>query len=126
MPRKTCPQCNATHGVRKLVCDCGYDFGCKRAEAAGKAVSHPLYPEPGAWIVDKVKGMSFDMAPEPLASESLDALAVKDLVGYEGLGFSIYSYIPAGRINDLQLRALWQDARIAMQKVTEYLEKFNV
>ena len=118
MPRKTCPQCNASHGVRKLVCDCGHDFGCKRVE-----VENPLFPEPGTWIVDKVKGMTFDMAPEPLSSESLDASAVKDLVGYEGLGFSIFTYIPAGRISDLQLRTLWQDARAAMQKVVVYLEQ---
>ena len=121
MPRKTCPQCNAKHGVRKLVCDCGHDFGCKRVREV-----HPLYPEPGAWIVDRVKGMTFDMAPEPLPSEPLNASAVKDLVSFEGLGFSIYSYIPPGRISDLQLRALWQDARAAMQKVVEYLEKFDM
>jgi len=70
--------------------------------------------------------MTFDMAPEPLPSEPLNASAVKDLVSFEGLGFSIYSYIPPGRISDLQLRALWQDARAAMQKVVEYLEEFDM
>jgi len=108
------------------VCDCGHDFGCKRTKAADMPHPHPLYPEPGAWIVDKVKGMTLDMAPEPLPSELLDASAVKDLVGYEGLGFSIYTYIPADRISDLQLRKLWQEARTAMQEVVTYLEEFDV
>ena len=129
MPSKTCPQCSLTYGVRKLVCDCGHDFGCKRAgrEAikSGDAL-HPLYPEPGGWVLDKVKGMPDIYAPGPLPHGPVDVETVRDIVSYEGLGFAIYSYIPAERISDLQLRMLWRDARAATQKIVEYLEQTEV
>lgn len=125
MPNKTCPQCNATHGVRKLVCDCGHDFGCKRTGKAAVVTGqapHPLYPEPGGWVLDKIKGMPDIDPPEPLPLGLVDAATVKDYVAYEGLGFTIYSFIPADRIPDPELRRLWREARAAMQKVVEYLE----
>lgn len=128
MPSKTCPQCNAVHGARKLVCDCGHDFGCKRTgkEAVKSNVAHhPLYPEPGTWVLDKVKGMPSIDPPDELPQGSIDAETVKLIVTYEGLGFTIYSYIPAERISDSHLRKLCRDARAAMQKVAEYLETIH-
>lgn len=125
MPRKTCPECHATFGVRKLVCDCGYDFGCKRtgkeAVKSGDA-PHPLYPEPGTWVLDKMKGMPDTNPPDELPSGPIDVEIVREIVAYEGLGFTIYSFIPAERISDPQLRKLWHEARAAMQKVIEHLE----
>lgn len=129
MPKKICPQCNASHGVRRLVCDCGHDFQCKRAgKAAVEAgqVSHPLYPEPGAWVADKMKGMPDILPPEPISSGPIDASTIKDVVSYEGLGFAIYSFISANRISDLRLQKLWREARAAMQKVEEYLEDVSL
>ncbi len=126
MPNKVCPQCDAIYGARKLVCDCGHDFGCKRAgkEAVKSGdAPHPLYPEPGAWIFDKMKGMPDVDPPEPLPCDGLiDTVAVQEYVAYEGLGFAIYSLIPVERIFDSHLRTLWREARIAMQKVVEHLE----
>lgn len=124
MPRKICPECQASHGVRKLKCDCGHDFSCKRTgKAAVKAgqVPHPLYPEPGAWVADTMKGMPNISPPEPLPRGSIDVLTVKDHISYEGLGYAVYSFIPADRISDSELRRLWREARAAMQRVVEYL-----
>lgn len=120
MPSKTCPECGAVHGSRKLTCDCGHDFACKRNGQTG--TPHPLYPEPGAWVADKVKGMPDISPPEPLPKGPIDAPTVKEIVSYEGLGYTLYSYIPAKRISDPKLRKLWQDARAGMQKIVEYLE----
>lgn len=125
MPSKTCPQCNATHGARKLVCDCGHDFGCKRtgkeAVKSGDA-SHPLYPEPGGWVLDKMKGLPDIDPPEDLPCGPVDAATVKEHVAYDGLGYTIYTFIPVERISDPELRKLWREARAAMQRVVEYLE----
>jgi len=126
MPSKTCPECNATHGSRRLKCDCGHDYGCKRtgkeAVKSGDAL-HPLYPEPGGWVLDKMKGMPDIDPPEDLPRGLVDVEIVKEHVMYEGLGFTIYLFIPAERIADLKLRGLWREARAAMQKVAEYLEE---
>jgi hypothetical protein len=43
-------------------------------------------------------------------------------IAYEGLGFCIYTYIPASKIEDSKLRVLWKDARAAMQKIVNYME----
>lgn len=128
MPSKTCPNCNTMHGARKLKCDCGHDFGCKRtgkeAVRSGDA-PHPLYPEPGTWVLDKTKGMPNIGPPNDLPCGPVDSVTVKHVVAYEGLGYAIYSYIPVGRISDPQLRKLWRDARAAMQKVVEHLEEVD-
>jgi hypothetical protein len=126
--KKVCPKCHTEHGARKLVCECGYDFGCKRTgKAAVKSgqVAHPLYPEPGAWVVDQMKGMPTVHPPDPLPKGPVSAEVVKEHVSYEGLGFTLYSYIPAKRISDPKLQALWREARAAMQKVVEYLEDIS-
>jgi len=128
MPSKSCPNCNTSHGARKLVCDCGHDFGCKRvgkeAVKSGDA-SHPLYPEPGGWALHKMKGMPDIEPPEDLPHGPVDAKMVKEIVSYEGVGYTVYSYIPAERISDSQLKKLWREARAAMQKVVEYLEEVD-
>jgi len=125
MPSKTCPECSTVHGARKLVCDCGHDFACKRtgkeAVKSGDA-SHPLYPEPGTWVLDKTKGMPGIEPPEDLPRGPIDAETVEHHVAHEGLGFTVYSLIPAERISDPHLRKLWQKTRAAMQEVVEYLE----
>jgi hypothetical protein len=127
MPVKKCPQCGATHGARKLVCTCGHDFGKRTGKAAIKVgeTPHPFYPEPGVWIVDKMKGTPDINPPEPLPHGPISAGMVKEQVSYEGLGYTIYSYIPADRIDDPELKKLWREARVAMQRVVEYLENVS-
>lgn len=128
MPSKSCPNCNTSHGARKLVCDCGHDFGCKRVgkEAVKSGdVPHPLYPEPGGWALHKMRGMPDIEPPEDLPHGPIDAKMVKEIVSYEGVGYTVYSYIPAERISDSQLKKLWREARAAMQKVVEYLEEVD-
>jgi len=123
MPKKVCPRCGTQHGVRKLVCECGHDFACKRSGKAAIAAPHPAYPEPGVGIFQVMKGMPPVSPPEPLPNGPISASIVKDVVSYEGLGFTLYSYIPADRIDDPVLRKLWVEARAAMQTIVEYLEE---
>jgi len=126
MPSKTCPSCGTSYGARKLVCECGHDFGCKRRGKVAVAGPHPLYPEPGAWVADTVKGMPDIQPPEPLPKGPIDASTVKEIVSYEGLGYTLYSYIPPERISDPQLRRLWKDGGEAMRRIVEYLEDVSM
>jgi len=118
MPHKICPQCETKHGVRKLVCDCGHEFGKPKVEQD----SSPLYPEPGTWVLDTTKGMPKILPPDPLPRGQISAAEVKDHVCYEGLGYCIYGYIPSKRIEDTNLAKLWEQARVAMQQVANYLD----
>ena len=115
MPKKVCPQCGKEYGVRKLVCDCGHDFSCKQK-------AHPLYPEPGGWVIDEIKGMPKMQPPEPLPSGPISVRQLKEQISYEGLGFCLHSYIPEDRIGDISLRKLWHEARLALQKIVDFLE----
>jgi len=45
-----------------------------------------------------------------------------DFIAYDGLGFCVYTAIPAEKIADKELRRLWQEARAALQQIVEYLE----
>lgn len=118
MPHKICPQCEAKHGVRKLVCDCGHEFGKSKTGQASQA----LYPEPGTWVLDTTKGMPEIHPPGPLPKGPISAADVKDHVCYDGLGYCIYGFIPAKRIEDTKLAKLWEKARVAMQAVANYLD----
>lgn len=90
---------------------CGHTFTKK---------DHPLVPEPGAWVINSMKGMPTIEMPNPPPGP-LSSNDVADVVAYEGLGFCIYTLIPAGKIKDRKLRGLWVKARAAMQKVMEEL-----
>ena len=111
MPMKTCPECGKKHGTRRKVCDCGHAFS-----------RHPLYPEPGGWILDTSKGMPKIMPPDSLPKGKIETGDIQEHVAYEGLGFCIYSFIPVDRIKDKKLAQLWKKARVEMQKIVEYLE----
>ena len=110
MPLKTCPKCKAEHGSRKKVCGCGHKF------------LHPLVPEPGGWVMDTVKGMPpIDPPAMDWPKGELSNELVRDETSYEGLGYCIYSLIPAERIKEPPLRKLWSEARAKMQEIVEYL-----
>jgi hypothetical protein len=120
MPSKICPSCNTAHGARKLVCECGHDFGCKHKTTPG---THDFpYPEPGKWVWVLPKGMppihSPDVPPGPLS-----ASVVKEQISYEGLGFCVYSLIPPDHVADERLRELWVAARAAMREIVDYLDQ---
>lgn len=89
-----------------------------------KAKRHPLYPEPGAWVLGNIKGMPEVLPPKGLVvGSALSAQVIRDeYVSYEGLGYCIYYYIPVTKIADKRLAKLWEAARKAMQEVVEYLE----
>ena len=114
MAKKKCPKCEKEHGPRKKVCECGHHFTNAR---------HPLYPEPGAGILDTPKGMPILSLPDPLPrGRTLTNDEVVDYISYEGLGYSIYGYINPPMIEDKTLARLWTEARRAMQKIVEHLE----
>ncbi len=85
---------------------------------------HPLYPEPGAWVLSKTRGMPELDPPKPITQDTkLEAQEIRDqYVAYEGLGYCVYEYVPTGLIADKQLARLWQTARVALQEIVEYLE----
>lgn len=133
MPFKVCPKCGTKHGVRRLLCDCGHDFACKRPERLvgpsegqkrkrRKKDEFP-YPEPGTWIWDRPKGMPPICPPSTLPAGSLSAGRIKEQVSYEGLGFCIYGFIRADKIADPKLRELWVQARSTMQEIVHYLDQ---
>ena len=80
-------------------------------------------PEPGAWVTDTWKDMPSTPPPEPLPKGKLTAGEIRDdYISYEGLGFCVYTYIPASKIQDVKLANLWRKARSAMQAIVEHLE----
>ncbi len=105
---KTCPKCKKKHGTRKKVCDCGHSFV--------KMV------EPGGWVHDPMKGMPKIEMPSSIPDGKVSNSEIQDQIAYEGLGYCLWDYIPAERITDQKLRALWRKARKAMQDIVEYLE----
>ena len=125
MPIKVCPKCLTKHGCRRLVCECGHDFGVKRKETSSPGtVAHDFpYPEPGTWVWALPRGMPPIKPPEELPSGQLSAGQVKAQVSYEGLGFCVYSFIRADRIADEKLRELWVKTRAAMSEIVEYLDQ---
>jgi len=123
MPIKVCPKCGAKHGCRRLVCDCGHDFGSKRKTKPADVTHAFPYPEPGTWVWDKAKGMPPIDAPGELPPGPLSVQVVKEQVSYEGLGFCIHTFIEPARISDPQLQELWVKARTAMQEIVTYLDQ---
>lgn len=127
MPIKVCPKCLTKHGCRRLVCECGHDFQCKRKDkqtVTASAVTHDFpYPEPGTWVWSLPRGMPPIKPPEELPDGLLSAGQVKAQVSYEGLGFCVYSFIRADRIADEKLRELWVKTRAAMGEIVEYLDQ---
>ena len=113
--KKQCPNCDTEWGTRKKVCDCGHAFITS---------SHPLAPEPGAWVLDNVKGMPKLDPPGDLPDGPISTKEIRDEhVAYEGLGFCIYEYIPSEKIKDPTLRALWVQAQEAMRSVVNWMEQ---
>jgi len=88
-----------------------------------KLKSSEVFPEPGEWVYEIPKGMEPVAKPEPISADPISASEVKHHVRHEGLGFCVYSLIPASRIEDERLDKLWRKARRAMQDIVEYLEE---
>lgn len=67
--------------------------------------------------------MKTPVVPPPMEADGdlLTNEEIKDEISAEGLGFCIYSYLPAAKLQDVGLRKLWLEARMAMQHVVEYL-----
>lgn len=118
MPFKQCPVCNAKCGVRTITCKCGADFSQYK-----KASPEQTKLSMGEWVDDMPKGMKVTPVKEPMEAcgDKLSNDDVKDEISFEGLGYTIYSYIPASRLADKELAKRWLAARQSMQEVVEYL-----
>lgn len=114
MPLKTCPECQKVHGPRKKVCECGHDFGVKTAHGG-------TYPEPGSRVIEHMKGMP-EVELGAIVTNVLPTEEVSQQVSIEGLGYCIYTLIPANKIEDPTLRSLWKIARKAMQDIVVWLD----
>ena len=88
-----------------------------------KPKPHDLYPEPGAWVASRGKGLPEVLPPNGIPDGQLTRDQVRDLVAYEGLGFCVYEYISSGRIRDGKLRKLWIEARRGLANVVEALDE---
>jgi hypothetical protein len=117
MASKTCPACQKVHGPRKKVCECGHDFGVKTANHPGGT-----YPEPGSRVLEHMKGMP-EVELGTVVTEMTPTEEVKQQVSIEGLGYCIYTLIPANKIEDPTLRSLWKVARKAMQDIVVWLNQ---
>ena len=83
-----------------------------------------LQPEPGAWVNDEMHGMPKLKTPNKIPAFIVITTAqVREHIEYEGLGCCIWEYIPSERISDKRLRLLWSNARNAMLKIVNHLEK---
>ena len=84
-----------------------------------KAARHPLYPEPGAWVLDapNVEPPQF-LAPGAVVSSQ----EVRDeWIAYEGLGYTV-RLLEAKSLADGRLRPLWRQAQAALLRIVDYLE----
>jgi hypothetical protein len=84
---------------------------------------HPLYPEPGAWVLGKTQGLPEINPPEHLDIKNLTSDQVAQIVEYEGLGVCVMGYIPSEKIRDTQLRKRWTKAKQALGEVVDYLDR---
>jgi len=84
-----------------------------------------LTPEPGHWVAEDRRGLPDIAPPEPLPRDRLlETWEIRDhYVAYEGLGYCVYTYIPVGKIADPKLKKLWHEARVAMRRVVEHMER---
>jgi hypothetical protein len=120
MPQKTCPNCDAQHGVRKLKCDCGYEFIKKKP-----ATKKDQYIGIGSWIQDIDKGMPKIDMPEPLPDQptKLTTRELSYYIAYEGICYCIFAYIDSTRIKDKKLAKMWQKAKEQLTEIVGYVEE---
>lgn len=88
-----------------------------------RSVRHKLYPEPGAWVLDKTHGLPVIGPPQLPVTKNLTTKQVADEVEYHGLGFCIYSYIFPEKIADKDLAEKWRAARKALVAIVKHLDQ---
>jgi len=85
---------------------------------------HPLYPEPGAWVIGtRQRGLPEISPPSHPVKPGLTNDQVRDYVTYEGLGYCVCSFISPDKIKDMKLQELWVKAHRSLKDVVEYLDR---
>ena len=75
----------------------------------------------GAWVYDMPKGMKKVSRPEPLEyGKKLSIDNIKEHISYDGIGFCIFEFIPATKIEDKELSKRWNTAKRAIDRVVQY------
>jgi len=88
-----------------------------------KKKKRPKNIHQGDWVYDMPKGMTKPDMPKPLPNKKLSIKDLKEYVAYEGIGYCISEYIPPTKIEDVELRKLWNSAKRDINKIVEYLYK---
>ena len=85
------------------------------------------YISVGAWIRDTPKDLPKIEEPESLPRDrNLDNRELAHYISWEGLGYCIYYYISSNKIDDPKLKKLWGEARKGLQKVVDYMFKWEL
>lgn len=95
----------------------------RRAKKRLGTPPHPLYPEPGAWVLGKTRGLPEIDPPKPLPKGKLQTHEVAEHIAYEGLGFCVRDLISSEKIADKALAELWGNAKVALQCIIEYIDE---
>jgi hypothetical protein len=72
-------------------------------------------------VTEHVKGMP-EVELGTVVTATLPTEEVKQQVAYEGLGYCVYTLVPANKIEDPTLRSLWKAARKSMQDIVVWLD----
>ena len=128
MPNKTCKNCQHKSHVRVRICpSCQQEF-VKKISKTKKEKSNRQKKiakiAVGSWIDDTPKDMPKVSMPSGLENEPqfLNNDTVKEYISYEGLGFCLMDYIPSNRLEDKDLKVLWEEARLKMVEIIKHLE----
>jgi len=85
------------------------------------------YLSVGSWITSTPKNMPKIEEPKQLPrGKGLDNREMAHYISWEGLGYCIYYYISPDKINDPKLKKLWVEARKSLQKVVDYIFKWEM
>lgn len=114
-PQKTCPKCSSKVHVRRRECACGYSFkpGAPKVE-----VSEEI--KQGAWV----KTLKNPGLPEPIPKDrKFTNEELRDVIAEEGIGYCVFDYIPADKIEDQEVAKVWQETYDLFTRIVELLDR---
>lgn len=131
MPVKQCPKCSIANAVARKTCSaCGEVFTKIKKEKLSKkkekTKSNVIDTDItiGGWAKNIDKGMPKIEEPEPLpTNKRLNLTEIREIVSYEGLGYSILEYVDPKKIMDDVLRDMWTIAKKQLIEIKMYVYK---